>query len=113
MFEKTAHRTNGETHAINADGSGDIRLAANTYYNASPRWLPDGEKIVYAGQGSGSYYSDNYEIHTMNADGTRQTNISGNSAAELSPDWGVVSAASQATLPNKGKKKDKGKRGGR
>lgn len=85
VFERTDFRVNGELLVVNADGTGESKLASGTYYNANLGFSPDG-KIVYAGRSS----SGGYCIYTMNADGTGQASITDDSADDISSAWGVV-----------------------
>jgi TolB protein len=48
----------------------------------SPRWSPDGTKIVFSSTRAG-----NDEIFMINADGTNPTNITRNKAADWAPRW--------------------------
>jgi len=62
-----------EIWAMNADGSGEVRLTPdNTYNHASPSWTPDGTKILWAND-----YFGTYDIWQMNADGSGQAKVGG------------------------------------
>ena len=67
---------------MNANGTGQIRLTDMVGSDTSPRWSPDGKKIVFESDRDG-----NREIYTMNADGTSQTRVTNDPAADTAPDW--------------------------
>ncbi len=79
-----------EIYVINADGSGQRRLAGigaagpqEAARGAPPLWSPDGTKIAFSrpvGNGLGFPFttSGNWDIFVMNADGTEQHNVTRN-----------------------------------
>jgi len=73
---------------MNADGTGTTQLTFNNLNDASPKFSPDGQKIVWhraSGGGAGSH------IWVMNPDGSAQTRItSPPTGTNLFPDWGFV-----------------------
>ena len=76
-----------EIWAMNADGSGEVRLTPdNTYNHADPTWTPDGTKILWSNDFFGTY-----DIWKMNPDGSGQTKVGGSdtendTAPAVSPD---------------------------
>ena len=78
-----------QIYVMNADGTGQTRLTSNGSNNDSPRWSPNGTKILFQSDrdnpGSGSF-----DIYLMNADGSGQTRLTtdanDDSAAVWSPD---------------------------
>ncbi len=70
---------------MNADGTNKVKLADDTAIEAQATWRPDGEKIAFTKDVSGSIG----QIVVMNPDGSNQTPISGTSGdyeAAWSPD---------------------------
>ena len=41
---------------MNADGSEQVRLTGGGWENSLPRWSPDGQKVVFESNRSGSAY---------------------------------------------------------
>lgn len=72
-----------DIYIMNANGTGQTRLAFDPVYATGPAWSPDGTKIVFESQRDG-----NYEVYVMNTDGTGQMNLTNNSAGDLSANWG-------------------------
>ena len=73
----------GDIYSINADGSNELRLTNNTFFDGQPRWSPDGSKIVFASDRAGGLN----EIYTMNADGTNPTRLTNSSDSKNNPAW--------------------------
>ena len=63
---------------MNADGSGQRRLAAGW----PESWSPDGRKIAFTEGRHG-----NSEIYVMNADGTGQRRLTHNAVIDQAPAW--------------------------
>jgi len=95
QMQKTIAKTETQTendweiYTINVTGKNLNRLTENNFTDASPKFSPDGEKIVFMSNRDG-----NYEIYTMNTDGSEQTRLTNNNAIDLmpsfSPDGGKI-----------------------
>jgi Tol biopolymer transport system component len=70
-----------ELYVMNADGSGQQRLAAEVQ-PVTPSWSPDARQIAFVTNRDG-----NPEIYVMNADGSDQRNVSRNSKRDGAPTW--------------------------
>lgn len=69
---------------INADGTGTPVQLTTGGINRAPSWAPDGKKIAYASNISGSD-----DIWVMNADGSNKINVTNTPAiSETNPNWG-------------------------
>jgi Tol biopolymer transport system component len=68
----TSDRINysNEIFTMNSDGRGVTRLTYNNADDAIPDWSPDGSKIAFESDRSGTF-----EIYVMNADGSNQTRV--------------------------------------
>jgi Tol biopolymer transport system component len=77
---------------MNADGSNQIRLSADGNVDITPRWSPNGSKIVFASNRAGNLGS--FEIFTMSPNGSNQlrliNNINENSRPAWSPDGTMI-----------------------
>lgn len=73
---------NMEIYVMNPDGTGQVRLTDNTWYDSDPDWSPDRSKIVFT-----SWRDGNTEIYVMNADGTGQTRLTNHPASDEWPAW--------------------------
>jgi len=71
-------------HTMNSDGSNQVNITNNTFWDSDPSWSPDGSRIVFASNRDGDW-----EIYTMNSDGSNQVNISNNHAIKWDgdPSW--------------------------
>jgi hypothetical protein len=71
-------------NVMNTDGVG-VALNANpsgAYNDVDPTWSPDGRKIAFASDRSGSY-----DVYVMNADGTGVTRVAGGARDDRYPAW--------------------------
>lgn len=65
-------------HVMNADGTGQTRLAEGF----SPFWSPDGERIAFLAQQGENTEVWNPDLYVMTADGADQTNLTKSDAQE-------------------------------
>ncbi len=69
-------------YAMNADGSGLVRLTNAAAQDNFPNWSPDGKQIAFQSNRDG-----NLEVYVMNADGTNLKRLTNNAAADGHPAW--------------------------
>jgi Tol biopolymer transport system component len=73
---------NYEIYTMQANGSEQVRLTNTVYYDGSPAFSPDGQKIAF-----NTDRDANYEIYVMNRDGTNPVNLTNSKAQDYYPDW--------------------------
>jgi Tol biopolymer transport system component len=71
-----------DIYAMNADGTGVVRLTNAYGFDGDPSWSPDGRRIVFESTRSG-----NPEVWVMNADGSGQSPLTRNPAFDGDPAW--------------------------
>jgi Tol biopolymer transport system component len=77
---KIAFNRSGEIFTMNPDGTNQTNLTNNAAIDTSPKYSPDGLKIIFSTNRDG-----NYEIYRMNADGSSPIRLTNNSASDTSP----------------------------
>ena len=75
-------RKSSHIHVADADGSHSQQLTFGDHHNWSPRWSPDGTKIVFE-----STRDDERQIYVMDTDGQNQTNLSNDKKMSHAPSW--------------------------
>ena len=80
---RIAFARDGDIFTMDPDGSNVVQLTANTDLNFSPKWSPDGTKLVFASIGD-SGFSD---ILVMNADGSGVSNLTAGTTFDVAPTW--------------------------
>ena len=80
-------RNNSEIYVMNADGSGQRRLARHAALYFAPAWSPDGRKLAFVSDRDGPFGVSTPEIHVMNVDGSGQRNLTRNPASDSDPVW--------------------------
>ena len=70
---------------MSANGSNQQRLSAPGNLDITPRWSPDGTKIVFAGDRVGNL--GDLEIYVMTADGANQTRLTNETGENSRPGW--------------------------
>ena len=74
---------NSEIYSMNADFTNQNQLTNNLTNDSSPKWSPDGTKILFQSNRDGSFP----EIYTMNADGSNPVRLTNNSIVDQYPGW--------------------------
>jgi TolB protein len=80
---ETGKIANVEIYVMNSDGSEQRRLTNTAALDASPRWSPDGRRIVYESR----HRDGNIDIYVMNADGSDLRLLTDNPAQDAGPRW--------------------------
>ncbi len=76
---RTGSVVNADIYAMQANGTGAVKLTNSTASESGPKWSPDGTKIAFARGG---------EIWVMNANGTGQTQLTAlSTTTESQPAW--------------------------
>jgi Tol biopolymer transport system component len=73
---------NDDICVMNADGSGLVRLTADTARDVRPAWSPDGSRIAFVT----TRYSGSQELALMNADGSAVTRLAPGTGG-IQPAW--------------------------
>ena len=78
------HGTDGklQINTIDADGANNRVLIPNQAFEESPRWSPDGKRIVFVSTRDG-----NQEIYVASADGKTVDRLTRETAADNNPNW--------------------------
>jgi Tol biopolymer transport system component len=71
-----------ELYVMDADGGNQTRLTESAGPDRDPSWSPDGSKIVFISERTGTP-----QVFVMNADGSGQVQISKNGANNYLPTW--------------------------
>ena len=62
-------------YTMSINGTSLKRRTFAGWYNSSPRFSPDGKKIVFAGQDRGAHKGGFFDIFIMNTDGTNMQRL--------------------------------------
>lgn len=84
FFGSTAADTTYHLFVINADGTGLHQLTNTVHMDWSPRWSPDGRKIVFTRRFGSQNDSDNVVV--MNSNGTDLVRLT-HDLSDLGPSW--------------------------
>lgn len=95
-----------EIYAVNADGSGNIRLVDRGQGLNHPDWSPDGRRMAMAG----SVNATTYSIYTVNADGSNLLRLTQSpDVLDKEPDWspaGTKIALVRDYAPSQGNRRE-------
>jgi Tol biopolymer transport system component len=67
---------------MDADGTNVEKLTSGALDNTTPSWSPDGERIVFSGEGALGT-----EIRVVNADGTEARSVTDPPTERIDPVW--------------------------
>ncbi len=70
-----------EIFVANADGSGEVNITNNAFFDDEASWSPDGAKLTFVSDRNEPAGSIKNDIYTMNADGTGLVRVTNNSAS--------------------------------
>jgi Tol biopolymer transport system component len=72
-----------DIYLMNTNGSGVVRLTADSAHSTQPAWSPDGAKIAFATDRD----SPAGEIYVMDSTGANPQNLTNHPASDLTPAW--------------------------
>jgi len=89
---KIAFERGAKIYTMNADGTNQICLTNNSFFNDFPSWSPDGSKIAFVSLNPNEPMAISY-IYVMNADGSNQTKLNRGDYPSWSPDGTKIALA--------------------
>lgn len=78
------HNDDGAIDVIGADGTGQVRLAAES---GGAQWSPDGKAIVFFSWRDFPGQDQRNELYSMRSDGSDQVRLTENEAEDVEPRW--------------------------
>lgn len=75
-----------QIYLMNADGSGQVRLTSNGANDDSPRFSPNGTKVVFRSDRDNPSTGAG-DIYVMNSDGTNQQRLTTDANDDCAPSW--------------------------
>lgn len=77
---------NAQIYLMNTDGTNQTRLTANAANDESPRWSPDGSRIVFQSDRDNPFCGV-ADIYVMNQDGSGQARLTSEANDDSAPVW--------------------------
>jgi Tol biopolymer transport system component len=78
-----------DIHVTGRDGSGDVWLTRDEWYNSSPSWSSDGKRVVFL-RSTRTVCCAGSEIYTVRRDGSGLHQVTDTPRSEEDPNWGVA-----------------------
>jgi RHS repeat-associated protein len=75
-----------QIYSMNPDGSGALRLTNDAANDESPRWSPNGSRIVFQSDRD-NIFSGMADIYVMNTDGSGQSRLTSDANDDSAPAW--------------------------
>jgi Tol biopolymer transport system component len=74
---------NGQIYTMNSDGSEQCNLSKNNFFDGTPAWSPDGNRIIFTSNRDEKIL----QIFVMDADGSNVIQLTDENADHFDPSW--------------------------